>query len=82
MTDSLNHVFGRQLRAHRADAGLSQEAFAERLGMHRTYIGALERGERNISLNSLENMARLLGVDPRDLLHEPDGQVKKRGRKK
>jgi transcriptional regulator with XRE-family HTH domain len=48
--------------------GLSQEAFAHVVGVHRTYMGGLERGERNITLKSLERMAGRLDVDPLVLL--------------
>ncbi len=54
---------GANLRAYRLERGLSQEAFAEFLGYHRTYAGALERGERNISLQSLEELADRLSVE-------------------
>ena len=59
---------GANLRAYRLERGLSQEAFAELLGYHRTYAGALERGERNISLQSLEQLTERIGVDPEQLL--------------
>jgi len=64
----LQIVFGRNLRKHREAAGLSQEAFAETLGFHRTYLGGLERGERNLSLRSVERIADQLSVDPVELL--------------
>ena len=47
----LQRAVGRNLRAHRKAKGLSQEAFAEFIGMHRTYVGAVERGERNLTLS-------------------------------
>ena len=50
------------------EKGLSQEDFAEVVGVHRTYMGALERGERNLTLQSLESIAEVIGVDPVDLL--------------
>jgi transcriptional regulator with XRE-family HTH domain len=50
--------------------GLSQEKFAEVLGYHRTYAGALERGEKNLSLQSLETLAKVLGTDPREMLRD------------
>lgn len=59
---------GDNLRAHRESKGLSQEAFAELLGLHRTYMGAIERGERNLTLKSLERIAVRIGVDAADLL--------------
>ena len=68
MNGELQQALGRNLRKHRERLGLSQEKFAEHLGFHRTYAGALERGERNISLKSLETLGTLLKVDPRDLL--------------
>ena len=59
---------GRNLRAYRMERGLSQEAFAEVLGVHRTYMGGVERGERNLTLKSVERMAEKLGMEVRDSL--------------
>lgn len=59
---------GRNLRAHRQALGLSQEAFADVAGVRRTYMGGLERGERNLTLQSLEQLAERLGVSPEELL--------------
>ncbi|AWT26757.1 hypothetical protein Csp1_19890 [Corynebacterium provencense] len=59
---------GRNLRAHRQALGLSQEAFADVAGVHRTYMGGLERGERNLTLQSLEQLAEHIGVTPEELL--------------
>jgi transcriptional regulator with XRE-family HTH domain len=64
----LQRTVGKNLRRHRLARGLSQEAFAEVLGVHRTYMGGVERGERNLTLRSLERVAAHLGVDPRELL--------------
>jgi transcriptional regulator with XRE-family HTH domain len=64
----LQRTVGRNLRRHRLERGLSQEAFAEALGVHRTYMGGVERGERNLTLRSLERVAERLGIDPRELL--------------
>ena len=52
----------------RKNRGFSQEQFAEQCGLHRTYIGAIERGERNITLGTLEKFARALNVRPETLL--------------
>lgn len=70
MSPELAKIAGRNLRKHREELGLSQEKFAEILRFHRTYVGALERGERNLSLGSLQHLGALLGVDPRDLLND------------
>ena len=66
----LQRTVGRNLRAYRSARGLSQEAFAEVLDVHRTYMGGLERGERNLTLKSLERLAERLELDPVDLLRE------------
>lgn len=64
----LNRVLAANLRRLRTKLGLSQEKFAERCGLHRTYIGAIERGERNVTLKTLGHIAESLGVTPLDLL--------------
>jgi transcriptional regulator with XRE-family HTH domain len=64
----LQRTLGENLRRIRIARGVSQEAFAEQLGVHRTYFGALERGERNLSLQSIERLAEQLGVEPLMLL--------------
>lgn len=71
MEGDLQRAFGENLRQYRLAHGLSQEAFADQLGYHRTYIGGLERGERNPSLGSVEHIADMLGEDPLDLLVSP-----------
>ena len=62
---------GRNLRAYRLRRGLSQEAFADLLGVHRTYMGGIERGERNLTLKSVERLAIKLKVAPLELLKAP-----------
>jgi transcriptional regulator with XRE-family HTH domain len=64
----LQRTVGRNLRAHRLALGLSQEDLADRLGVHRTYMGGVERGERKLTLKSLERLAGCMGVDPRAML--------------
>ncbi len=64
----LQRALGRRLRARREALGLSQEAFAETLGVHRTYMGGIERGERNLTLKSVERIAARLGADPIELV--------------
>ena len=68
MEGELARTLGRNLRSYRLERGHSQEAFADVLGVHRTYMGGLERGERNLTLKSLERLAERLGVDPVELL--------------
>ena len=58
----------RHLRALRATRGLSQEALADLADLHRTYVGSIERRERNVSLDNVERLAAALGVDISDLL--------------
>jgi transcriptional regulator with XRE-family HTH domain len=66
----LQRRLGRNLRSVRLAKGLSQEAFADMLRIHRTYVGGLERGERNVTLKTVERIAIALGVDASDLLAE------------
>ena len=54
--------FGAKVRKLRLAKGLSQEAFADICGLHRTYVGAIERGERNVSLENIEKIAKALGI--------------------
>ena len=68
MEGDLQRAVGRNLRAYREAQGLSQEAFAQVLGVHRTYMGGLERGERNLTLKALERIAGRLRLDPLELL--------------
>lgn len=60
--------FAQRLRLQRQDRGLSQEELADRAGLHRTYVGSVERAERNISIDSMERLAEALGLDVSDLL--------------
>lgn len=60
--------FGDRVRTLRKARGLSQEQLAERTGLHRTYIGGIERGERNVSLINIVRLANALEVSPSDLL--------------
>jgi transcriptional regulator with XRE-family HTH domain len=56
-----------KLRELRLSKGLSQEALAELCGLHRTYVGSVERAERNVSIDNIERLARALKVKIRDL---------------
>ena len=68
MEGNLQRTIGENLRAYRLARGLSQEAFAEILGVHRTYMGSVERGERNLTLRSVERIAARIDEDPLSLL--------------
>lgn len=70
MDGDLQRTLGRNLRAYRKAHGLSQEAFAEVLGVHRTYMGGIERGERNLTLKSVERIASRIEMKPQSLLTE------------
>lgn len=63
-------TFAMNLRATRQSRGLSQEALAVLANLHRTYVGSVERGERNISIDNMERLANALRVGLRDLLRE------------
>ncbi|MDL1873183.1 helix-turn-helix transcriptional regulator [Deltaproteobacteria bacterium PRO3] len=64
----LRDVLAQNIRRHRAQLGLSQEQLADACGLHRTYIGSVERSERNVSLSTLEALARALDVTVPSLL--------------
>jgi transcriptional regulator with XRE-family HTH domain len=60
--------FGARVRAKREELGLSQEALADTCELHWTYIGQVERGQRNISLHNILRIAVAIQVDPGDLV--------------
>lgn len=60
--------FGQRVRDLRIKAGLSQEAFAEKCGLDRTYIGGIERGERNVALRNINEIADGLGLSLSELM--------------
>jgi len=68
MIGDLQRQLGRALREYRLARGLSQEQLAELLDVHRTYMGGIERGERNLTLKSVERIAEHLGLAPIELL--------------
>src|ERR1700690_3463155 len=61
-------ALGLAIRQLRRASGVSQEAFAARCGLHRTYIGGIERGERNVSFANLLRIADALDVRPSELM--------------
>jgi transcriptional regulator with XRE-family HTH domain len=66
--DLVKLQFGERLRNLRKERQLSQEDFAELTQLHRTYIGGIERGERNVSLINIVQIARALEITPSQLL--------------
>jgi transcriptional regulator with XRE-family HTH domain len=58
----MTRILADNIRAFRRARGISQEELADMCGLHRTYIGSVERGERNVSLSTLEVLAHALGV--------------------
>jgi transcriptional regulator with XRE-family HTH domain len=59
--------FGLAIKRRRQEIGISQEVLAERAGLHRTYIGDIERGARNLSLENIEKIAKALQISISDL---------------
>ncbi|MCM1219630.1 MAG: helix-turn-helix domain-containing protein [Lachnospiraceae bacterium] len=67
-------VFGENVRKYRTALGLSQEQFAEKCGLHRTYISTIERFQRNISIENVQRIADALGIESYKLLIEHNGE--------
>ncbi len=67
---SARQIFAQNLKETRKVQGISQEKLAELAGLHRTYIGSVERGERNISIDNMERLAQALNVNIQALLEE------------
>jgi len=67
-------AFGRAVRRLRAARGLSQERLAEEVGIHRTYIGDVERGLRNLGLLHVDRIAAALGTDLAGLMTEVEAE--------
>jgi transcriptional regulator with XRE-family HTH domain len=63
-------VFAANVRRRRLELELSQEELAERAGVHRTYVGMLERSEKNVTIYNIERIARALQLEPWKLLKE------------
>ena len=68
MRSSFARQFGQQVRALRQRQGLSQEALADAANLHRTHISLIERGQRSVRLETIERLARALGVQPARLM--------------
>ena len=65
----LTKTLGEVIRDQRMARGLSQEHFGELAGIHRTYVGMVERGEKNITLSNIVKVARALNLTASELLH-------------
>lgn len=68
------------VRRRREALGLSQEELAAQCGLHRTYVGSVERGERNVTLGTLEALSEALGISATELLAAPRNTTRKRVR--
>jgi len=68
VTNELRKVFAAHVRSHRTTRGWSQEELASEAGLHRTYIGSIERSERNVSIDNIGRIAHALQVEPAELL--------------
>ena len=67
-SEPLKAILAANIHAFRETNNLSQEDFADMCGLHRTYVGSVERGERNVTLSTLEVFAAVLGVSVPQLL--------------
>ena len=72
-SENLRMILARNIRAYRLKMNRSQEALAEICGLHRTYVGSVERGERNVTLSTQEAFSEALGVTVVELLTDPGG---------
>lgn len=66
--NKLHKIAAENVRKYRKEKGLSQEELAARCGLHRTYIGSVERGERNVTLDTLQVIAVALERPPAEFL--------------
>lgn len=62
MSKTIRNKLGKRVRTLRKQRGWSQEEFADKAGLHRTYIGSVERGEQNVSIDNIERIAKTLGI--------------------
>lgn len=75
---SILATIGSNIKFYRKKLGLSQEQLADFADLHRTYVGSVERGERNISALNIEKIAVVLGVEPAELLEPKTDQINDR----
>lgn len=67
MASRVRKSFGKRVRELRKQKGYSQEELADKAGLHRTYIGSIERGEQNVSIDNIGKIAKSLGVKINEL---------------
>jgi transcriptional regulator with XRE-family HTH domain len=73
VSSNARRIFAQRLRQIRQIKGLSQEELADMANLHRTYVGSVERSERNVSIDNMERLANALEVDITELLRkEPE----------
>jgi len=70
MSKKILEKFGQKVREERLKQNLSQEELADRAGVHRTYIGMIERAEKNITLLNIEKISKALGISISKLLED------------
>lgn len=71
----IKEIFSKNLKKYRNQLGLSQEAFAEKSKLHRTYISAIESKRRSISLDNIQKIADALEIDTYKLFINEDGDI-------
>jgi len=76
-TQRIQIAFGKSLRSYRESAGISQEKLAVRAGIHRTYVGDVERGERNLGLVNMQRLANALGVPLAKIIQNMERQLRR-----
>jgi len=69
-SENILEIFGRNVQKYRKEKEISQEKLAEIAGVHRTYVGMIERAEKNITLRNMEKIANALSVKIKDLLEK------------
>ncbi|WP_028008059.1 helix-turn-helix domain-containing protein [Solimonas flava] len=74
MKATIEQALGSAIRRRRIALGYSQETFADEIGMHRTYYSAIERGEKNLQLNTLRRVCEGLGVSASQLMREAENE--------
>jgi transcriptional regulator with XRE-family HTH domain len=75
--EDLQRVLGMRIRELRVKKGFSQESFADHCGLHRTYQGGIERGERNLTIQTVLTVAKCLGITMSDLLTGIEREIRK-----